>query len=70
MADRTKDIANIEAALASGVRQVSINGETTIFQSRAELLAELERLRADDDASKEAGKTRPVLSRFDLGRAW
>lgn len=70
MADNTKKIEAIENALASGLRQFTVDGQTTIYQSRNELLAERDRLRAEDDASQASGQTRPVMSRFNLGDAW
>lgn len=70
MADHTAKIQALETALASGVKQTSLDGQTTVFQSRAEMLAELNRLRADDDASLAAGRRRPRVARLNLGNSF
>lgn len=70
MADNSKQIAALEQILASGTDSYSVDGTTTKFRSRDELIKELNRLKATDDASQATGKTRRTLSRFDLSKAW
>jgi len=66
MADRSTEIADLEAALNAAVESVTTDGTTT----RINLAAARKRLadlKADDDASIAAGTTRPRISRLKLG---
>ena len=64
MAANTTAIAELDAALASGVQSVTTDGLTVTYKSRAEMLAELRRLQADDDAT--TARRRPVAATINL----
>lgn len=70
MADHAAKIKELENLLASGLLEYSVDGQTTKFQSRQDLVRELNRLKAEDDASVAAGTNRKTLTRFNLGDAW
>ena len=70
MADNSKKIRDLQAALSSGLRQVTTDGTTTSYQSRDEMIRELNRLHDSDDASLAAGKRRPRVTRLNLRNAF
>lgn len=46
--NNAEKIAALESILESGARSISVDGLTTTYRSRAEILAEIERLKLAD----------------------
>lgn len=46
--DHSEKIAHLEAALASGIKSTTVDGETVTYASRREMLAEIQRLKRED----------------------
>lgn len=48
MPDNSAKIEQLESLLASGLRSHTVDGQTTVYMSRDEMVAELTRLKRDD----------------------
>jgi hypothetical protein len=60
MADHSVEIQKLEAILAGGVTSTTVDG-LTVTRDLAEVRRRLAELRAEDDATIEAGKTRQKM---------
>jgi hypothetical protein len=48
MPDNSAAVAQLESLLASGLRSHTVDGQTTVYMSRDEMIAELTRLKRED----------------------
>lgn len=60
MADHSVEIAELEEILSKGVTSTSVDG-VTVTRDLAEIRRRLAELRADDDATIEAGRVRQKM---------
>ena len=66
--DNSTKIATLQALLESGVRQLTVDGITTVYRSADDIRAEIRRLQNEDTTGNQPA--RPRVRSINLGAAW
>lgn len=67
MADKSTEIAALEAILDSGARQVTVDGVTTSFSDATQIRKRIRELQVETDGDQ---RRKPRVSTINLGAAW
>lgn len=67
MADRSVEIAALQAVLNSGTKSVTVDGVTTSFSDASQIRKRIRELQVETDGDQ---RRKPRISTVDLGAAW